>query len=233
VHKLLARQVARASRPSGEIDLDVLLRLVDAAYIEADRERDRLDRASLLTCEEMDQLNDELRQIAHHDALTGLPNRLLFSELAQRAVQRAKLGETFAILLVDLDRFKAVNDTWGHAMGDALLRDVTARLRAAVRGEDKVARMGGDEFAVIQYGAELSEGTEFLAQRLVERLSAPYSISGHVLEVGASVGVVVAGPGSHDVDALLCNADLALYRAKNEGRCTWRIFEPHVERAAS
>jgi diguanylate cyclase (GGDEF)-like protein len=228
MHKLLARQLARATLPSGEVDLDALLRLVNAAYAEADQERDRLDRAALLTSEEMDQLNNELRQLAHHDMLTGLPNRLLFSEFARRATARAKLGESFAVLLIDLDRFKAINDTQGHAMGDALLREVAGRLRAIVRHEDKVARIGGDEFAVIQYGAELPQGAEFLAQRLVQRLSSPYSISGHELSIGASVGIVVAGPGIHDEVLLLHNADLALYRAKNEGRCTWRVFEPQM-----
>src|SRR5664279_5631172 len=145
MHKLLARQLSRATRPSGEIDVDVLLRLVEAAYVEADRERDRLDRAALITSEEMDQLNDELRQLAHHDVLTGLPNRLLFAQFANRAVQRAKLGERFAVLLIDLDRFKPVNDTFGHATGDTLLCEVAARLRVAVRSGDEVARTGGDE----------------------------------------------------------------------------------------
>jgi diguanylate cyclase (GGDEF)-like protein len=225
VHKLLARQLARATGRAGEVELEQLLRLVDAAYREADLERQRLDRA-LLTCEEMDELNDELRQLAHHDALTGLPNRLSFAEFAKRAVQRAKLGETVAVLLIDLDRFKPVNDTFGHAIGDALLREVAARLRAAVRSEDEIARTGGDEFAVIQYDAELVRGTEALAGRLVESLSAPYHLSGQVVEIGASVGVAVAGPGVPAVNSLLHNADLALYRAKNEGRCRWRVFEP-------
>jgi len=229
MHKLLARQLSRATRPSGDIDLEMLLRLVEAAYIEADLERDRLDRAALLTSEEMDQLNAELRQLAHHDVLTGLPNRLLFAEFAKRAIQRAQRGESFAVLLIDLDRFKAVNDTLGHAMGDALLCEVAGRLRAAVRNADEVARTGGDEFAIIQHSAEFPKGTELLAERLVRSLSAPYAIAGHVLDIGASVGAAVAGAGIHDIDALLHQADLALYRAKNEGRCTWRIFEPSME----
>jgi diguanylate cyclase (GGDEF)-like protein len=226
VHRLLARQVARAKRASGEVDLEALLRLVGAAYVEADQERDRLDRAALLTCEEMDQLNAELRQLAHHDALTGLPNRLLFAEFARRAIQRAQLGETFAVLIVDLDRFKAVNDTLGHATGDSLLREVASRLRDTVRSEDAVARTGGDEFAIIQYDADPSRAAESLARRLVQSLSAPYRIAGHVLDVGASVGIAVAGAGVHDVDEVMRNADLALYRAKNDGRCTFRTFDP-------
>ena len=227
MHRLLERQIVRATRASGELDLAALLRLVDAAYVEADRERDRTDRATLITCEEMDQLNTELRKLAHHDTLTGLPNRLSFAGFALRAVQRAKLGESFAVLLIDLDRFKLVNDTLGHAIGDALLCEVATRLRSAVREADDVARMGGDEFAIVQF-AEQPQSAEILAQRLVEGLSLPYSIHGHELAVGASVGIVFAGPGVHDIDVLLHHADLALYRAKNDGRCTWRVFEPQM-----
>jgi diguanylate cyclase (GGDEF)-like protein len=225
---MLARQISRATGPSGELDVEALLRMVDAAYVEADEERTRLDRAALLTCEEMDQLNEELRALAHHDALTGLPNRLAFAELAERAVQRARDGESFAVLLIDLDRFKAVNDSLGHAIGDALLREVAARLRAAVRAQDHVARMGGDEFAIIQFGGDGPQGTEFLARRLVQRLSSPYAIRGHDVMIGASVGVALADGDIVDMDRLLQHADIALYRAKNEGRCTWRYFEPHM-----
>ena len=202
----------------------MLLQLVGAAYTESDEERDRSDRVALITCEEMDQLNAELRVLAHHDALTGLPNRLAFAECALRSVQRAKLGESFSVLLLDLDRFKAINDTLGHSMGDALLREVAARLRSAVRREDHVARMGGDEFAILQLGAPAD--AEELARRLVVCLSAPYLIGGYEMAVGASVGAAFAAAGTHDVDVLLHNADVALYRAKNEGRCTWRMYAP-------
>lgn len=228
MHRLLARQLARATRSSGELDVDALLRLVDAAYVEADEERARTERATLVTCEEMEELNTELRQLAHHDALTGLPNRLAFAEFALRAIQRAQLGESLAVLLVDLDRFKLVNDTLGHSMGDALLCEVAGRLRAVVREEDFVARIGGDEFAIVQVGSEQPQSAEILARRLVERLTAPYTIRGHNLAVGGSVGIEFAGPGVEDVDLLLRNADLALYSAKNEGRNTWRIFDPRL-----
>jgi diguanylate cyclase (GGDEF)-like protein len=230
MHRLLERQIARATAPSGILDVAVLLQLIDAAYHEGDRERERNDRATLLTCEEMDALNDELRKLAHHDALTGLPNRLAFGEFALRAASRAKRGEGFAVLFVDLDRFKAVNDTLGHAMGDALLREVAERLRHAVRDGDEVARMGGDEFALLAFGPDLPRSAETLARRLVQSLSAPYLVRGCELSIGASVGVVVAAPGHIDVEALLRNADIALYRAKNEGRCTWRVFASGDER---
>lgn len=232
MHRLLERQIARATRPSGELDVPMLLELVDAAYGEADRERERNDRAVLLTCQEMDALNDELHKLAHYDLLTGLPNRLAFAGFAQRAVARAKRGEHFALLSIDLDRFKAVNDTLGHAMGDSLLGEVAVRLRRAVREGDEVARMGGDEFAILQVGPGLPESAETLAHRLVCSLSAPYLIRGCAMTVGASVGIVVAGPGHNDVDALLRNADVALYRAKNQGRCTWRVYTPEDDVAS-
>jgi diguanylate cyclase (GGDEF)-like protein len=229
VHKLLKRQMARATGPAGDVDLAALLSLVDAAYTEADLERERNDRAMLLTCEEMDTLNDELRELAHHDILTGLPNRLSFAEHAAQAIHRARQGESLAVLLVDLDRFKAINDALGHGMGDALLCEVAARLRSAVRSGDTVARMGGDEFAILQIGPERLGGAEELARRVVDRLSAPYTIEGCKLTVGACVGVAIAAlPDLEDVEQLLLNADRALYRAKNEGRCTWRMHEPKL-----
>jgi diguanylate cyclase (GGDEF)-like protein len=228
MHRLLARQLARTTRSSGEVDLDALLLLVEAAYTEADAERDRNDRAALITCEEMDELNNELRQLAHHDVLTTLPNRLAFAEFAARAVQRRRQGESLAVLLVDLDRFKIVNDTFGHSTGDQLLCEVASRLRSTVRDGDFVARMGGDEFAIIQVGSEQPQSAESLARRLVERLSEPYAISGHDMAVGGSVGFVISAAGSDDVDVLLHNADVALYRAKHDGRSTWRIFDPQM-----
>jgi diguanylate cyclase (GGDEF)-like protein len=230
VHRLLERQIVRATRVSGELDLAALLRLVDAAYVEGDQDRYRVDRASLLMSEEMDQLNNELRQLAQHDALTGLPNRLLFKEFASRAFQRAKRGEPLAVLLVDLDRFKRVNDTLGHQIGDTLLCEVTARLRSAVRKVDDVARMGGDEFAIVQVGSEQPQSAELVAQRVIKRLSAPYAIGGYDMAIGVSVGIALAGRGVDDVDSLTRNADIALYRAKHEGGNTcaslnrrWRL----------
>jgi diguanylate cyclase (GGDEF)-like protein len=228
MHRLLERQIAQATRASGELDLAALLRLVDAAYIEGDHERYRADRASLLASEEMDQLNNELRQLAHHDALTGLANRLLFAEFALRALQRARRGEPLAVLLIDLDRFKLVNDTLGHPMGDTLLCEVAARLRSAVREVDQVARMGGDEFAIVQVGSEQPQSAEIVARHVVRRLGAPYSIRGHEMAISASVGIALVGPGIDDVDSLLRNADIALYHAKDEGRNTWRVFEPQM-----
>ncbi len=229
MHRLLARQIARATRASGELDVGALIELVDGAYAEADVERARSDRAMLLTCEEMDALHDELRILALTDPLTGLPNRSSFADSALRAVGRANRGENLAVLLIDLDRFKTINDSLGHAMGDALLCEVAERLRGVLRREDVVARIGGDEFAILQLGCDDPSGAEDLARRLVQALVLPYFIRGYELTVGASVGVATACGADNAPDALLLDADRALYRAKNEGRCTWRMHG--IERA--
>ena len=133
------------------------------------------------------------------------------------------------MLWLDLDRFKEVNDTLGHAVGDALLKAATERLQACVRERDTVARLGGDEFAIIQTGAGQPVGATTLALRIVEAISAPYHICDHQIVVGVSVGISVAPDDATDADQLLRNADLALYRAKNEGRGTYRFFEPGMD----
>ncbi|MEM9029099.1 MAG: EAL domain-containing protein [Pseudomonadota bacterium] len=168
--------------------------------------------------------DERLRFAAHHDQLTELPNRLLFLERLETALTRAKGGETAALLLIDLDRFKAVNDTHGHSIGDQLLRQVADRLRACVRPTDTVARLGGDEFAILQAPALSKDETSALADRLVSSLNQPYQIGELPLMIGISVGVVIASESNSDTETLMQNADFALYRAKSEGRGTVRFF---------
>jgi diguanylate cyclase (GGDEF)-like protein len=164
------------------------------------------------------------------DGLTGLAGRVeLGSRLAEQLARAARGGETFALLCMDLDRFKAVNDTLGHPMGDALLRRVADRLVKAARREDLVARLGGDEFAILQVGSGQPEAAEALATRLVDLLSRPYLIDGAMLNIGVSVGVALAPADGDGPDALLKNADLALYRAKEDGRGVFRFFEPGMD----
>ena len=171
-----------------------------------------------------------IEHLAHHDALTGLANRALFRERLGRALAAARRrGGPVAVLCLDLDRFKPVNDTLGHPVGDALLRAVAARLLACVREGDTAARLGGDEFAVLQAGAGQPEAAGALARRLVEALSAPYEVLGHQVVVGASVGVALAPGDGGDPDELLKRADMALYRAKADGRGTFRSFEPGMD----
>src|SRR4051794_16629582 len=171
-----------------------------------------------------------IRHLAQHDHLTGLANRALFRERLGRALAAARRGGgPVAVLCLDLDRFKPVNDTLGHPGGDALLRAVAARLLACVREGDTAARLGGDEFAVLQAGAGQPEAAGALARRLVEALSAPYEVLGHQIVVGASVGVALAPGDGRDPDELLKRADMALCRAKADGRGTFRSFEPGMD----
>ncbi|WP_280952018.1 EAL domain-containing protein [Methylobacterium sp. V23] len=169
-------------------------------------------------------------QMARHDPLTGLPNRLLLRERLKEAVGRLqRSGEACAILLIDLDRFKPVNDTLGHPMGDALLQKVADRLRSTVRPNDTVARIGGDEFVILQTGVREASDTQALARRIVDLVGRTYMVDGHLLTIGASVGVALAPNDGLDTDKLLKNADLALYRAKLDGRATYRFFEPEMD----
>jgi diguanylate cyclase (GGDEF)-like protein len=167
--------------------------------------------------------------MAHHDALTDLPNRIRFREDMEKALGRVDRGESIAVLCLDLDHFKPVNDTMGHPIGDALLLAVSDRLRACVRPNDTVARLGGDEFAIVQVAADQPVGSTTLAERLIKEISEPYEIRGHQIVIGASVGIAVAPSDGRDPDQLLKNADMALYRAKEDGRGTHRFFEPEMD----
>ena len=184
------------------------------------------------TCEDITERRKSEAQIvfmARHDALTGLPNRTLFSERVEQAIAQAGRGIGFAVLFLDLDRFKVVNDTLGHPVGDRLLRAVAGRLKTCVRETDTVARLGGDEFAIVQTNLALPQDAGDLAQRLVTALSQPYDIDGYRIVVGASVGIANGAGADARVDRLLQNADTALYSAKAHGRGTYRIFEAGME----
>jgi len=172
---------------------------------------------------------ERLSHMARHDALTGLPNRLLFREHMERVLPRLHRGSHLAVLYLDLDGFKGVNDTFGHPAGDELLRLVAGRLRDHTREIDLVARLGGDEFAIVQADAEQPTDAATLADRLVEAMRAPFNLHGQGVEIGTSIGVVLAQGHVTSSDELLRNADIALYRAKAAGRSTWRFFEPGMD----
>lgn len=168
-----------------------------------------------------------MRTLAFTDALTGLPNRARLGDvLAQRAAVLRESGRGFAVLMLDLDRFKFVNDVLGHAMGDALLRKVAERLRSVISEDDMVGRLGGDEFAVLALSVQERGGPQCLAARIVEVMDRPFLLDGQLVNVGASVGVALAPQDGSDPEQLLRNADLALYQAKAEGKARFRIFEP-------
>jgi diguanylate cyclase (GGDEF)-like protein len=169
--------------------------------------------------------------MAHHDALTDLPNRVLFNERLNELLARTpQQGESLAVHCLDLDHFKGVNDTLGHPIGDELLKTVAQRLRQALRGSDMVARLGGDEFAVVQFPLRSPDEASALANKLIELVSRPYEVHGHEFVVGASIGIALAPNDGTASDILLRNADMALYRAKAEGRGTAHFFEPEMDR---
>jgi diguanylate cyclase (GGDEF)-like protein len=175
---------------------------------------------------EQRQVQERITFLARHDLLTGLPNRGVLREELERALAGNRRGEPVALLCLDLDRFKPVNDTYGHATGDALLKQVALRLRECVREVDVVARLGGDEFAVVQRLGEQPAGSTLLAQRIIDVLTRPFEVDGHLLHIGTSVGIALAPHDGADPETLQRNADLALYGAKSEGRGALRYFEP-------
>ncbi len=167
----------------------------------------------------------EIERMASHDALTALPNRRFFMDALDGAIRRARRsGLRFAVLSLDLDRFKEVNDTIGHPAGDRFLQQVAERLQGSVRGVDMVARFGGDEFAAIQMDIGDPADAAVLAQKLVRLLDEPFDVDGKEVHSGTSIGIAVHGPGSPDGEALLAHADVALYRAKADGRGTFRFY---------
>jgi len=182
-----------------------------------------------------EQRNTEARiaYLARYDALTGLPNRTFFRDEMDRVLKLVGRSGPCAVLFIDLDQFKQVNDTLGHSSGDILLRKVADRLRDIVRESDLIARLGGDEFVVLQSPLTSSEDASTLARRIVEELSRPYDIDGNEVVIGASVGIALAPNDGTQTGPLLKNADMALYRAKSDGRGNWRFFEPEMDAKAN
>ena len=170
-----------------------------------------------------------IAHMARHDALTNLPNRVQFRECLDQALSQLGRGHGFAVLFVDLDHFKTINDTLGHPVGDRVLLAAAERLRACARDVDTVARLGGDEFAIVQSGVARPDDAVELAARIVRALGDPFDLDGQRVQISASLGIAVAGTDGTSADKLLKNADLALYRAKLDGRGAYRCFEPEMD----
>ena len=172
----------------------------------------------------------KINHLARYDPLTGLPNRTFFHDQMELALTKIKRNkENCAILFIDLDQFKQINDTMGHPFGDELLCAVAERLRGIVRDSDIVARFGGDEFMILLSPMKRPEEAASMARRVVEVLSETFDIDGHHVLIGASVGIAVGPQDGVDADLLLKNADMALYRTKSEGRGSWRFFEREMD----
>jgi diguanylate cyclase (GGDEF)-like protein/PAS domain S-box-containing protein len=173
---------------------------------------------------------EQIAHMAHYDALTDLPNRVLFREQLEHALNQVQSGEQLAVLYIDIDEFKSVNDALGHSIGDELLKAVAGRLRGCLRETDLAARLGGDEFAVIQTAVRNPSETTHLVERIYRAIREPYECGGsHLITTDASIGVALASGPSADLDQLLKNADLAMYAAKSAGRRTYRFFKPDME----
>jgi diguanylate cyclase (GGDEF)-like protein len=169
--------------------------------------------------------DEKIAHLAHYDALTDLPNRVLFRQQLENALNKVQPGEQLAVLYIDIDEFKSVNDALGHSVGDELLKAVAVRLRGCLRETDVAARLGGDEFAIIQTAVKRPSDTTQLVERIYQAIREPYDCAGHLVTTDASIGIALAPDDGADLDQLLKNADLAMYGAKADGRRTYRFFE--------
>lgn len=176
---------------------------------------------------ELQRIEERIAYLAHHDSVTGLPNRI---SLRNRILANCTRGQDFVVLCLDLDHFKNVNDTLGHPVGDQLLKTVAERLKDCVAEGDCVARLGGDEFAVIHASSDLPGAASALATRICEVLREPFDLDGHQVVVGVSIGIAISPIDGRTPDDLLKNADLALYRAKEDERGSFRFFEAEMDR---
>ena len=168
---------------------------------------------------------EELARMAHYDALTGLPNRALLQGRLTRAMARADRGQTLlAVMFLDLDQFKEINDSLGHAVGDAVLKEIALRLESGLRATDTVARLGGDEFTILLEDVRSAEEISRIAEKLLRAISERADVAGHELHLSTSIGVTVYPLDGRDADTLLRNADLAMYHAKQEGRNNVQFF---------
>ena len=172
---------------------------------------------------------EQIRHLAHYDALTNLPNRALFHEKLKQELARMAAGEQLAVLYIDIDEFKSVNDTLGHLIGDELLKSVAASLSQCVAASDFVARLGGDEFAIVQTAVKTPVEVTELVTRVFDAIREPYECLGHQVTTDASIGIALAPQHGGDLDQILKNADLAMYAAKSAGRRTYRFFESAMD----
>jgi diguanylate cyclase (GGDEF)-like protein len=175
------------------------------------------------------RIEARITHMANHDVLTELPNRMLLREQLEHALDGPEKGSSLAVLSLDIDRFKDVNDTLGHPIGDLLLKAVSERLQSCITEGDTLARLGGDEFCIVQIVREQPVAATALATRIAETIGEPFELAGHQVTIGASIGIAVSPGDGTDTDELLKNSDLALSRAKSDAHGSHRFFEQDMD----
>jgi diguanylate cyclase (GGDEF)-like protein len=232
-HRALERQLRRLGlapdTPPDPAGWARFLERVSASYRESEADRYTLERSIEVSSDEMRALHDVLSRQARQDTLTGLPNRAALVELLRAALDGSRLiGSAVAVLFIDLDGFKMVNDSLGHPVGDELLVRVAERIQATIRSRDVVARLGGDEFVVILRDVDGYATATATAERIVDQIGRPFRIGGNNTAIGASIGIALANADALSVDDLLRKADMAMYEAKAGGRGQYMIFNDDV-----
>jgi diguanylate cyclase len=178
---------------------------------------------------ELQGANDQLRTIALYDNLTGLPNRFLLEDrLRQAALHSDRTGKSFSLMFVDLDDFKPVNDSYGHAIGDELLKQVGSQLKQCLRKHDTVARTGGDEFVIVLEDIDNAKAATLIGEKILEHLARPIPVGPHAFEISCSIGISMYPEDGKDIATLTANADVAMYHAKKSGKRTLRLFAPDM-----
>ena len=174
-------------------------------------------------------LKNNLRYLAHHDSLTNLPNRVLFNDRLEQGIVKAKRSKTqLAVFFIDLDKFKPINDTLGHEIGDKVLIEVSKLLRLSLRDEDTLARIGGDEFTIIMENFSNIKDVEIVSQKLIKALHPPVIVDHHSLHLSLSIGISIYPVDSTDAKELLKLADEAMYKAKDSGRDTYKFYKENI-----
>jgi diguanylate cyclase (GGDEF)-like protein len=231
MEKLFSRQLAKATKPNGEVDLKVLEALVEDAYAQAERDRRRTDRSIKKMVEELEEASArKIEYVERHDPLTALPNRLAFGEQLVAEIEAARVsGRRFGIILIDLERFKEINEVFGHGVADRLLKKVAIRLRSAV-GSAFLARLGGDDFNIIVTSGEQPTVTEELAKHIQELVADGFHIDGEIVHTRVSIGIAVYPLDGADAATLMINADAALSRAKRDGQGALCFFEAETDK---
>ncbi|MFC3376600.1 putative bifunctional diguanylate cyclase/phosphodiesterase [Rugamonas sp. CCM 8940] len=231
-HTLGTRESGVGDHERGMREAERLKRVLESHIVKLRQANEHLVITTVRTqamAEQIQQARDRMGHMAHHDFLTDLPNRLLLKErLAQAIALAQRKGHRLAVLFIDLDRFKVINDSLGHAVGDQLLQEVGQRLLAAVRGSDTAGRQGGDEFVVLLTEVANERAVSELTDKMCKAIAEPYQLAGQVVHIGATIGISIYPDDGDDADTLIRNADVAMYHGKLDGRDRCSFYRPEM-----